>query len=680
MRATMIFVVVLTTLHLIGAFAPNIFTWGVHFLGFLPKSMLLLYVFLIVVGCAYIFKGSGEQHVIRISQLFALKPATFLVITCIMFVVCAVLLRVEVPLLGDSFIAVKIFSKSIQGAQILPPSHQSLALHYFYLFLKLSGTFNYPEMMNAFLIGELLLGIGFIVIVYFTTKNIFENPTYRCLSFLLLMVLPYMELFFGYVELYAVILFLLSMYVLVTTLYLQDKIPFAVTPVVFTLLLLSHYLNALLLPSLFYLGFLEYRRRRWKHIGISVAVLAILVIVGLTLMNFNIEKLIPPNRGVPLLTIAPSESQFQAYTLFSPYHFSDLLNLAVLLSPSALFMLVMTFTRHRSVLLSSPTSRFFMITSAPIVVFVLAARFDIPMAQDWDVPASYAYLLTLYALLVAGSWMAEHHIKILGTVVLMTFLNSLVWFLLNSTVEPNLDRVQQFIDKRISSHDGIYQSTHHVGEYFLHVNDKERLIQTYERFIAVYPTDKRGYSNYTLYLMQFGKSLDATIISIFDSWLALDSTNSDARIQYANFYLDIGNRSYREGLFHEAIDHYAKAIALTPNFPDAYNGLGVAYRNIGNLDSARLCYQKTIELDSASVYGYINLGNLYDDAGNVELAIASYEKALELEPNAPQLHFNIGVTHYKQGNIEKAVESLQQAARLGDTDAQAFLREHNETW
>jgi tetratricopeptide (TPR) repeat protein len=679
-RAAIIFVIVIAALYLIGALAPSIFTWGFHFLGFLPKALLALYLVLIAVVLRYVLRGNTGPYVGRISRFMVEKPSAFLLIACCVFAAFAVALRINVPLLGDSFLAVKIFSKAAQGPQALPSSHSPLSLYFFYPFMHTLGAFNYPEILNAFLIGDLLLGCGFIITIFFTVRNVFEDPAYQCLSFLLLLVLPYMQLFFGYVELYAVVLFFLALYVLCIILYFRQKIHFAFLPVVFAFLMASHYMNVFLVPSFLYLCVLEFKRNKLKQIAISSAIFAGFVLLALVALQFDVEKFRPPPRGIPILTITPSENVYQAYTLFSPYHFSDLVNLAMFLCPAAIFLIIMTLRNNRDSLFGSPLAKCLLMMVLSMAAFICIARFDIPLAQDWDVPASYAYLVALYALIVATPWLNEHKATILPTIVLVTLLGSLSWWYLNSTVEPNITRMRQFIDKRISSPDGIYQSTYHLGEHYIRVHDMTNIIESSEQFIKMYPRDKRVYTNYTLYLSQFGKPMDEKITGIFERWLAIDSTNADAREQFANFHLDVGNRSYREGSFDEAIDHFKKAVTLTPNMPDAYNGLGITYRKLGNNDSALYYYYKTLALDSTSVYAYINLGNLSDDMGNTDQAVAWYKKALTLQPNLPQLHYNIGITYYKRGDATNAMVSLRQAARLGDADAQAFLRERGEQW
>ena len=208
-------------------------------------------------------------------------------------------------------------------------------------------------------------------------------------------------------------------------------------PTAYALLLLSHYLNALLFPSLVFLMVVEYKRSKFKQLLVSAGTLAACTLIGLVILNFKIEKLIPPDRGTPLLSIVPNGSAFQAYTLFSPYHFSDLLNLGMLLFPAGLFLIFFSYKSIKQRFISFPAVQFFVIATIPIILFIMGARFDIPVAQDWDVSAPYAFLLLLCGLLLAVTD-GDLRINAIAILVAVTLLNSLSWWYLNSTVEPNI--------------------------------------------------------------------------------------------------------------------------------------------------------------------------------------------------------------------------------------------------
>lgn len=57
-----------------------------------------------------------------------------------------------------------------------------------------------------------------------------------------------------------------------------------------------------------------------------------------------------------------------------------------------------------------------------------------------------------------------------------------------------------------------------------------------------------------------------------------------------------GNDFFNKGQYEEAIKCYSHAIALNPDFIDAWNNMGLALLKIGNIDEAKKCNEKVKEL------------------------------------------------------------------------------------
>jgi Flp pilus assembly protein TadD len=64
-----------------------------------------------------------------------------------------------------------------------------------------------------------------------------------------------------------------------------------------------------------------------------------------------------------------------------------------------------------------------------------------------------------------------------------------------------------------------------------------------------------------------------------------------------------------------AMDHFKRAIASDPRDPAAYNGLGAAYRMLGDLDAAISCWGQAVEMDPGHRFALFNLGTAYLDKG-----------------------------------------------------------------
>ena len=678
-RYTIIFSTAIFTLFLIGSFFPGPLTWGFHFLAYLPLPYNIAYAIVGIAGISLLLRKSSDRVIENLLRKASARPYVTLGITILFFIVTAIVLRIQVPLLGDSFIAIKLFQNRAGGQPFLANSHYPLSFFYFFSFMKFLGAFSFPRVMDAFLLGEIILCAGFIVVVWYVTRMLFENIGMQVLSFFLLLALHSMQLFFGYVEIYALPFFFLSAYTLAAILYLRGAISFAIVSGIFSLLVLSHYLNMMILPSLFYLGVRAFKQDGIKPISVSAGVVASIILLVLSFSQLGIDNFIPASRHNPLLSITSVEDIYQAYTLFSPYHVLDLINLLVFICPAGVFLFLISSRKKTGDLFSDRIARFLLIAVIPAGIFFALAKFDLPMAQDWDIIAPYAFLLTLLGIFSARQWLSSSPARVFCILIIVTLLNSATWFYVNASVQPALQRATAFIDKRVSSQDGAFQSTLHLAEYFS-LNDTAEAAKAFERFLEMYPGDKRAYSNYALYLMQLGKQMDDKVIAIFEQWLGRDPENAEARTQYANFLFDIGQRSYNESNLTEAAKYFSRSIQLNPSFAEPYNGMGIIHKRMGNPERARQFYEHAIEIEPANIYAHINLGNLYDERNMTQKAIEYYGKAISLQPNDPTAHFNIGITYYRAGANQQAQESIQHAARLGMRDAQEFLSSKGERW
>ena len=76
---------------------------------------------------------------------------------------------------------------------------------------------------------------------------------------------------------------------------------------------------------------------------------------------------------------------------------------------------------------------------------------------------------------------------------------------------------------------------------------------------------------------------------------------------------------YEQGMLMEAIQTYQQAIALEPNFPEAYNNLGNALRESNRMEEAMHCYTVCIQLQYRSPPGQA-LSRLPAQAGQQQQA------------------------------------------------------------
>ena len=134
------------------------------------------------------------------------------------------------------------------------------------------------------------------------------------------------------------------------------------------------------------------------------------------------------------------------------------------------------------------------------------------------------------------------------------------------------------------------------------------------------------------------------------------------------------------GNYTDAEKAYSKAIELNPRDSVAYYNRGNAYYKLGNYQQAIKDYNRAIELNPQYANAHYNRGTAYSNIGDYQQAIKDYNKAIELNPQYEKAYYNRGVTYAKLGNTKLAIENLKIAARLGDKEAQDYLRSKGIDW
>ena len=61
--------------------------------------------------------------------------------------------------------------------------------------------------------------------------------------------------------------------------------------------------------------------------------------------------------------------------------------------------------------------------------------------------------------------------------------------------------------------------------------------------------------------------------------------------------VEFGIMVAQKGLWREAISRWERAVKLDPSYAAAFNNLGIGYEHEGDLDKARVAYEKALELE-----------------------------------------------------------------------------------
>ena len=126
------------------------------------------------------------------------------------------------------------------------------------------------------------------------------------------------------------------------------------------------------------------------------------------------------------------------------------------------------------------------------------------------------------------------------------------------------------------------------------------------------------------------------------------------------------------GKYKQAIKHYTKAIALKPDYAEAYNNRGAAKYSLDQHVEAIKDYDQAIRLKSNFAEAYNNRGAAKNSLGQHVDAIADYNHSIKLKPDYAEIYYNRGNAKRDLGEHEDAINDYDQAIRLNPDDAEAY--------
>lgn len=148
----------------------------------------------------------------------------------------------------------------------------------------------------------------------------------------------------------------------------------------------------------------------------------------------------------------------------------------------------------------------------------------------------------------------------------------------------------------------------------------------------------------------------------------LDPSNPELQHELALAY-------QRLDKFDLSLQHFRKAIDLKPDFPDAYNNMGVLYSQRGDWDDALKCFSKAVSyvLYQTPHFAYRNMGLVYFKMKDYGRAIEFYKKALSVSPDYVDAYFDLAKTYEILGENEKAILTYDQIKKQAPESLVPYL-------
>ncbi len=116
----------------------------------------------------------------------------------------------------------------------------------------------------------------------------------------------------------------------------------------------------------------------------------------------------------------------------------------------------------------------------------------------------------------------------------------------------------------------------------------------------------------------------------YEHALSLDPKYAVVLSNLGTVETELAMKSNDAVLLRQAMDHFKRAIECDPRDLGPYNGLGVAYQMLGDLDAAIACWGQAIKIDPGYRLALFNLGRAYLDKGDKADAAKYLAKYKEL--------------------------------------------------
>jgi tetratricopeptide (TPR) repeat protein len=136
---------------------------------------------------------------------------------------------------------------------------------------------------------------------------------------------------------------------------------------------------------------------------------------------------------------------------------------------------------------------------------------------------------------------------------------------------------------------------------------------------------------------------------------------------YAEAFVGLGDARQAKGQYDEAIAEYRKALALEPENARVHFGLGKIYYNEKELYHEAVAeYERAIQLDPKLMEAHLSLAELYEEKGLYQEAVARYGQVLSIDPRHPGATYGLALV-YEKVDPKKAIDQWERYIELASS-------------
>jgi len=585
--------------HLVSAFFPNDYLWGVDQWFYLPAGLVAI---LFIVASFLFLVPKSAVNKLNFS-LFSGKIYFFLIplLSALPFWV----FRQKMFLLGDGTILLRSIETGVMYKPEEPLEYLVHSAFYGFMNKYFSVT---PQLSWAVI--SIFCGVLFVFFSMLIADYLGKTDLRKFLIFTSIITTGTIQLFFGYVETYSItaLLVLVSIYFAVTSFEKKNHVYYAFF--VFSFSVCFHPSAAGFSPAFFYLFIVTLKKRdgffrKIYHTALTGILAVFPVAIMLSLFHsagfFLKDFLATYSGGEHILPLSSNGlSHHVPYTLFSLKHILDIINEYLLIAPLTVFagvLLIKKAGRMKN-LLSEKLFTFLLIASAFTFLFCFIFNHEKGFSRDWDIFSHSALPLTIFSILVIIKF-CRYHLR--RTALILTgccLLHVLPWVVVNSSENYSLARFQKTAES--SSWSRLAQSDAY-DELRSYYDEKKEYKKSLQYALKAYLKQ----SNNARLLKNLSRAYNNAAWMEMKQKNLLKAENYFVSAHHCNpsnhkIVSNIGAFYFNQKEFNNALYYFRQAYEMKAESLELLKYLIMTYKSLGETKKARLFIEKYLKLQEKS--------------------------------------------------------------------------------
>lgn len=193
------------------------------------------------------------------------------------------------------------------------------------------------------------------------------------------------------------------------------------------------------------------------------------------------------------------------------------------------------------------------------------------------------------------------------------------------------------------------------------LQNQGRLDEALEKFLKALEIKAEGRTHYNLALIYEQKSDYEKALDHYAEARALDP-------DFLDVPQNLGELFVRRGMKAEAVEYFQAAVNEAPQDPSRRLDLASAHEKLGDLEKAAAETQKAIDLAPEDVRGLLLLGTIRGKQNQLDRSLELLRKAAELDPQNVSVLNNLGLVLGRSGDFDEARTQFLKAIEIQPTN------------